>query len=782
MAKGNNKDAIAFLKQHAPDGLWVLTAIRPDENYKIETRTFDIHTEDKCLEWLKTRNGKDNIYFSINQPENRMSKKAERADIARMEWIHVDVDPRAREDIKSEQRRIKKLLTTDLPEGLPKPTWVIFSGGGYQAAWRLANAIEVNGDTEKIDEATRYNQQIEILLGGDSCHNIDRIFRLPGTVNLPNSKKREAGRIPTAAKVVYFDDTRYPVQLFTKSQPIQMANEITHRSTAQVNVPTTDVVRYEDLEFLDQYRVPDRVKVVIAQGRDPERPLEGKRGDQSGSAWLFYACVQMARCKVPDDIIFSLITDSGWAISKHVLKAGRNAHKTAIRQIARAKEAAVDPNLCMMNDKHAVIGNYHGRCVVIEEIEDPVLSRSKLEFQSFDAIKQRYCNQRVQIGKDKDDNPVYQELGKWWIYHQHRRQYEHVTFAPGRETNGIYNLWRGFSYESVPGDCSIYLDHVKRNVCNGDEEVYEYVLNWMARTVQFPATSGQVAIVVRGEKGTGKSKFAEVFGALFGRHFIPLSNPAHLVGSFNIHLRDAVVVFADEAFFAGDKRHTNVLKHLITGPEMAVTPKGVDTGFSANFVHLIMASNESHVIPASGNERRFLMLEVGNQNMEDFEFFSALDKQMDNGGFEGLLHMLMTRDISNFLVQKVPRTAALHQQKLHGLNPTQQWWIQVLENGAVGDDSSWQSEVFTEAIFEDYIDYCNTMRITHRQSPTQIGIFLNEYCPGIVGAGKKIRQVEIMGEDGMTGYVQKRKKFYRMPSLETCRERWEELVGDYEWQ
>lgn len=39
-------------------------------------------------------------------------------------------------------------------------------------------------------------------LGGDNCHNVDRLLRLPGTINMPNAKKRAAGRVPTLARII----------------------------------------------------------------------------------------------------------------------------------------------------------------------------------------------------------------------------------------------------------------------------------------------------------------------------------------------------------------------------------------------------------------------------------------------------------------------------------------------------------------------------------------------------------------------------------------------------
>ena len=98
-----------------------------------------------------------------------------------------------------------------------------------------------------------------------------------------------------------------------------------------------------------------------------------------------------------------------------------------------------------------------------------------------------------------------------------------------------------------------FLGHIRSNVCQGNQQYYVYLLGWMARLVQKPNQTGEVAIVLRGGKGVGKSFFAKHFGKLFGRHYLEVSNSSHLVGNFNAHLRDTVLLFADEAFYANDK-------------------------------------------------------------------------------------------------------------------------------------------------------------------------------------------------------------------------------------
>ncbi len=96
--------AVEFLHGWAPEGPWVLTAVRADRK-GIETRTFRPEGEVYLRTWLDTHNGKRNLYFHVNPPTRDLSKKAEHENIASVDWLHIDVDPRAGEDPNEERAR-----------------------------------------------------------------------------------------------------------------------------------------------------------------------------------------------------------------------------------------------------------------------------------------------------------------------------------------------------------------------------------------------------------------------------------------------------------------------------------------------------------------------------------------------------------------------------------------------------------------------------------------------------------------------------------------------------
>ena len=228
-------------------------------------------------------------------------------------------------------------------------------------------------------------------------------------------------------------------------------------------------------------------------------------------------------------------------------------------------------------------------------------------------------------------------------------------------------------------------------ICNGDKKLSDYLMGWMARAVQKPGKQGEVAIAIRGGRGTGKGTFVNWFGRLFGQHYMYLTNAKHLVGNFNAHLRDAVVVFADEAFFAGDRAHASVLKGMITDPYITIEAKYKNAVTARNVTHLLLASNDDWVVPAGVDERRFCVLEVCPADKQNHKYFSAIKEQMDNGGFAAMLYDLLHYDLKDFNVRAVPSTNALVDQKIQSLQGPEAWLYDCLQRGQIGGHN-WKND------------------------------------------------------------------------------------------
>ena len=96
----------------------------------------------------------------------------------------------------------------------PKPTAIVNSGNGIQGLWQLAERIELPADAEPIiADVEARTAEIMVRLGAKpGTQNIDRILRLPGTINLPNKKKQKEGRVACEAKLIQFNGASYPLE------------------------------------------------------------------------------------------------------------------------------------------------------------------------------------------------------------------------------------------------------------------------------------------------------------------------------------------------------------------------------------------------------------------------------------------------------------------------------------------------------------------------------------------------------------------------------------------
>jgi hypothetical protein len=254
-----------------------------------------------------------------------------------------------------------------------------------------------------------------------------------------------------------------------------------------------------------------------------------------------------------------------------------------------------------------------------------------------------------------------------WVGHEARRQHNRVVFAPGKDVSGAYNLWRGFTV--VPdcinseAKCSRYLAHIRKNICQSDAKLYDYIIKWMANAVQNPDRPGGAALVLRGGMGTGKGVFAKHFGRLFGPHYVQVQNPEQVTGRFNAHRAEAIVFFADEAFYAGNRQHEQILKGMVTEEYVLIERKNIDPFGARSCLHLILAGNADWTVPVSHDDRRYCCIDVGVAHQRDNAYFAAIDEQMKAGGYEALLGFLSAVDLTGFYPEQFPRTAEHDRQR-----------------------------------------------------------------------------------------------------------------------
>jgi hypothetical protein len=602
---------------------------------------------------------------------------------------------------------------------------------------------------------------------------VDRVMRLPGTINRPDAGKIKKGRTEALAELIAYNAANvYSLGQFAKAAAPQASAGATNAPAINLSGTVKRLASVDELPAA----VSPKGRIVIVQGIDPDEPnkFSGR------SEWLFYACCEMVRGGCSDDQIYAVITDPDFGISASVLDKGGMKEKYAARQIARARADTADPHLAEMNGRFFVIGDLGGKCVVSWQEYDDEMEWWTLRKQDRGDFYARFI-QPVQVGT-RDGNPICKPLGKWWFENPHRRYFDRVVFKPqGTSAPDEFNLWRGFAFDPMPGDCGLFLAFVRDVICGGMAERYEWLTNWMAMAVQRPERRAGTAVVLSGGQGVGKTFFAQHFGKLFGTHYKPVTKEEHVIGRFNAHLQDAVVVFADESFFAGNRKHANILKSLITGETQQVERKGVDTEFYRNCVHLIIASNDAQVVHVENDDRRYFILEVGPERKNDTTYFGAIAQQLRGGGYAALLDRLKKHDLSRFDPNAPPpETEAKHEHKQASFDGAEGVILDMLWTGELPnmvpesvriDVKSGRVEINKACV----VDWGRRQRPEERKKITPNTI---AYVLRGPQANHVRRKAGLQCADGKLPFLP---RYWELPALGELRRRWDETRVKVEW-
>ena len=396
-----------------------------------------------------------------------------------------------------------------------------------------------------------------------------------------------------------------------------------------------------------------------------------------------------------------------------------------------------------------------------------------LQHVDFNTFHQMNASRSIDMG----GKPV--SLTKAWMTSPKRRSFNGICFRPGIETpERFYNLWRGFTVEPLPvGEApednakksvDMFLEHAFENVCNKDETLFKWLIGYFAHLMQRPYEKPLTALVFVGDKGVGKSSLVERVGHLLGRHFLSTAKKRYLLGNFNSHLENNLMLVLEEAFWSGDKEAEGTLKDIITSRHHVIERKGREPYTVENCSRVVIIGNEDWVVPASGEERRFAVFNVTDGRKQDREFFKTIRVLMEQGGYSYLLRYLLDFDLSSVDANDAPNTQGLLKQKLESLAPFQAWLLECLrEERIVGGDfgQGWPEYVEKDAFRNAYKRYSQDRNVRSWVPTDQkVGLMLRRIIPDVQN-----QRISVEGSA--------RAWAYKLPNLEISRKHWEKFIG-----
>jgi len=479
--------------------------------------------------------------------------------------------------------------------------------------------------------------------------------------------------------------------------------------------------------------------------------------------------------KITHKTIFKMAGDAGW-------DGSYNTENDLAFKLSKEEKKR---KLKHFNDRFAV-AMIEGKAAIVYREKDAATNVMTTRISTRGSINTLYCNKLLPL-------PVEDEAGErtvkrtpifdFWMEWPERNEFDQIVFKPmpgmvagstdlpNNET--ILNLYQGLAFKPIPSNCDLILDHIREVWCIGNEALYKYVINWLARMFQKPGDRGHTALVLHSGEGTGKNIIVDILVSAFGEHAFVASKSNDLVGRFNDHLGKAVLVFANEAAWGGDKHQEGALKQLITDEKIAVERKHIPTYHTKNCVHLIIASNNEWVAPMGMDDRRFVVLDVSEHRKGDWEYFKKLANQIKNGGDKAFIHYLLDVNLSNFNPRILPavKSRTKYINKIKTADSVTQWLLNCLECGSLDtipeDDWEYRIQVSKNAAHQAYLNWCERMRINHREPMTGLTKTLKK----LIG----VRQKQIR-------HNEKRDRVYEFPPLSDCRQQIEQLMGqEIDW-
>jgi len=189
----------ALLGQEEPYHLVAIALA--DGPSKLTGRLFAAEAGDRMIKFVHAQNMRRgcNLYFTLNRVDSLPKHgKAKKSDISAVRGYGIDIDP---PDTCADLDVWRNGKVEELQECETPPTAIWCSGNGIQVVWMLREPVPIESEHD-WPKHEAINAALSRRFGGDHTQNIDRLFRLPGTMNYPDAKKRARGLQATKAYVI----------------------------------------------------------------------------------------------------------------------------------------------------------------------------------------------------------------------------------------------------------------------------------------------------------------------------------------------------------------------------------------------------------------------------------------------------------------------------------------------------------------------------------------------------------------------------------------------------
>jgi hypothetical protein len=279
---------------------------------------------------------------------------------------------------------------------------------------------------------------------------------------------------------------------------------------------------------------------------------------------------------------------------------------------------------------------------------------------------------------------------KDWCEWIDRKEVRAIGFDPREKSNSdLFNLWNGFNISKEVADsydekdAEPILEHIKELWCNGDEDAFEYVMNYFSHIIQKPHIKTGVLLALKSKQGGGKGIILDKLAQIIGdNHYAQNSNANFLFGDFNGQLEGKILINLDEAFWGGDKKLEGVIKNKITEKRQTINKKNKENYIVDCYANYIITTNNDWFAGTTEDDRRHYCLELNNKlsGRMNAETLKHVEPVL-NAPCEAFAKVLYNRDISEFKPRMFKKTKLLQEQVEMNWCSPKVWYNKVMKEG-----------------------------------------------------------------------------------------------------
>ena len=351
-------------------------------------------------------------------------------------------------------------------------------------------------------------------------------------------------------------------------------------------------------------------------------------------------------------------------------------------------------------------------------------------------------------------------------------KYGEFAFTPASTPTTTLNYWVPPSIKPIAGNWSVIGKFLLHIICNGDRNLFYYLINFLAHMWQKPEEKPGIMIVLLGGQGTGKGTLFNLLKKIWSKTTLHISDVEHVTGGFNGAMERNYIVNMDEALFSGDRRSMDRLKSMITEPCITIEQKYQPRRTIQSLHRFFAASNHDHFGNIEQDDRRFVFLRVSDKHRGNHDYFkklyAAINDPVQLGAF---VHKLATQDITDFNFRSKPNTGELLEQKLQSLKGFARYWFEVLSVGYIDcarpmdGFGVWEDSQFVSTVHlsEGYRQHLSKSKQYQTVQNTEIKRGFSKWCPDANHYRKKLGG--------------KQERGYQLPSLDQARVAFEVAIG-----